>query len=163
MHGQNQRGCVDEPPNCKQQHRRHFLTSFSHLSLLIYIYISPCRFHTVLLLLFFLLSTRSSTRDPRLFFHFFSLSLHRDNRQRIPGPEEERLIDVSIEPTRPAESKKKKKKKQRKERVERGGYFALSAEYNDDGTTRAEKKRGGDRTFSLRSERSPKPGLRFSV
>lgn len=65
------------------------------------------------------------------------------------------MIDVSIEPTRPAESKKKKKKKQRKERVERGGYFALSAEYNDDGTTRAEKKRGGDRTFSLRSERSP--------
>lgn len=50
------------------------------------------------------------------------------------------MIDVSIEPTRPAESKKKKKKKQRKERVERGGYFALSAEYNDDGTTRAEKK-----------------------
>lgn len=49
------------------------------------------------------------------------------------------MIDVSIEPTRPAASKKKKKK-QRKERVERGGYFALSAEYNDDGTTRAEKK-----------------------
>lgn len=45
LHGQNERGCVDEPPNCKQQHRRHFSPrpSFSHLSLfflIIYLYIS---------------------------------------------------------------------------------------------------------------------------
>ena len=50
LHGQNERGCVDEPPNCKQQHRRHFSPrpSFSHLSLLLN-YISVY-LHTVPLL-----------------------------------------------------------------------------------------------------------------
>lgn len=155
LHGQNERGCVDEPPNCKQQHRRHFSPrpSFSHLSLLLN-YISVY-LHTVPLL-----SSIHGIIHSRSFVRFSPFSpLSPNNRLEFLPARGERANRFDRRSNLPVLERPMEKKKKRKERSERGGYFAL-------GRIRNKGKRGTKKerrsNFYLRvceTITEPAPGL----
>lgn len=139
--------------------------SLTQLFSIIYLRVISTQFF---LLLFFLLSTRSSTRDPFVFprfffpsFFFFFCPPIIDTGSNSEGPRgEDEPFRSTIEATRPGASNGKKKKK-RKERLERGGegIFRMQQQRRN-----KEKKGEKKETIELlptrnRSDRSPKPRL----
>lgn len=152
LHGQNERGCVDEPPNCKQQHRRHFSPrpSFSHLSLLLN-YISVY-LHTVPLL-----SSIHGIIHSRSFVRFSPFSpLSPNNRLEFLPARGERANRFDRRSNLPVLERPMEKKKKNERNGRNAGDISLSAEYAT--KEKGERKKRGDRTFTYAcAKRSPNP------